>query len=121
MLSDWDPGNQHTVPYMWGTVGITYNVDMITERMPDAPMHSLDMIFKPALAAKWADCGISILESPRDVIPMTLRYLERDPNSGDKDDFNAVVEAFKPVRQYVKTFDASNSLNALPNKELCVS
>ena len=34
----YDPGNVYAVPYMWGTNGFTYNVDMIKERLPDAPV-----------------------------------------------------------------------------------
>lgn len=120
-VENWDPGNAYTVVYMWGTTGITYNLDMIKERLGDnAPMGTLDILLKPELAAKVADCGISVLESPRDVIPMVLSYLGKDPNTEDPADYDAVVEAFKPVRQYIKTFDASNYLNAIPNKELCV-
>ena len=33
-----DPGNRYGVPYLWGTTGFTYNVKMIRERMPDAPV-----------------------------------------------------------------------------------
>ena len=51
---------------------------------------------------------------------MVLTYLGLDPNTTNPADFDAVVEAFKPIRQYIKTFDASNYLNAIPNKELCV-
>ena len=29
ILAGWDPGNEYAIPYMWGSVGITYNVDMI--------------------------------------------------------------------------------------------
>ena len=85
-----------------------------------APLSSLDILMKPEYAAKLADCGISVLESPSDVIPMVLKYLGKDPNTTNPADFEAVVEAFKPIRQYIKTFDASNYLNAIPNKELCV-
>jgi putrescine transport system substrate-binding protein len=42
-----DPGNAYAIPYMWGTNGITYNVKMIAERMPDAPVDSLAMVFDP--------------------------------------------------------------------------
>ena len=121
IVENWDPGNEYSVVYMWGTTGITYNLDMVKERLGDnAPMGTLDILLKPELAAKVADCGISVLESPRDVIPMVLSYLGKDPNTEDPADYDAVVEAFKPVRQYIKTFDASNYLNAIPNKELCV-
>ncbi|MEP6547205.1 MAG: extracellular solute-binding protein, partial [Gammaproteobacteria bacterium] len=42
-----DPGNVHSVPYLHGINGFAYNVDMIKARMPNAPLDSLDMIFKP--------------------------------------------------------------------------
>jgi putrescine transport system substrate-binding protein len=80
----------------------------------------MDLIMNPELASKVADCGISVLESPRDVIPMVLSYLGKDPNSEDPKDYDAVVEAFRPVREYIRTFDSANYLNALPNKEVCV-
>lgn len=121
VLADRDPGNQYAVPYMWGTVGTTYNVDMVKERLPNADLKSLDTIFKAENISKLADCGINMLESPGDIVPMVLKYLGRDPDSEKQEDYDAVVEAFKPIRQYIKTFDSANYLNALPNKELCVS
>jgi putrescine transport system substrate-binding protein len=116
----WDPGNKYGVPYMWGTAGLAFNLDMVKERLPNADLTSLDILFKPENAAKLADCGISILESPTDVIPMTLAYLGKDPNSTNPADFEEVVKAFAPIRKYIKTFDATNYMNAIPNKELCV-
>jgi len=121
IIEGWDPGNQYGAPYMWGTVGITYNLDMVKQRLGDkAPLSSLDILMKPEYASKLADCGISVLESPGDVVPMVLKYLGKDPDTTNPGDFDAVVEAFRPIRKYIKTFDASNYLNALPNKELCL-
>jgi putrescine transport system substrate-binding protein len=116
----WDPGNVYGAPYMWGTVGMTFNVDMVKERIPNADLTTLDILFKPENAAKLADCGISILESPDDVIPMALAYLGLDPNTTDPKDFDEVVKAFAPIRQYIRAIDSSNYLNAIPNKQLCV-
>ncbi len=121
IIENWDPGNKYSVPYMWGTVGVTYNLDMVNERIPNAPLHSLDMIFKEEYISKLADCGVSILESPVDVIPMTLGYLGLDPNTESRKDFDKVVEAFRPIREHIKVFDSSNYLNALPNSELCMA
>jgi putrescine transport system substrate-binding protein len=122
VLADRDPGNEHTIPYMWGTTGITVNLDMVKEALGEAaPIDSMELLLDPKYMEKLGACGVNILESPGDVIPMVLAYLGKNPNSEDQADYDAVVEAFKPVRQYVKTFDAANYLNALPNKELCVS
>ena len=122
VLQNWDPDNQYAEPYMWGTTGIAYNLDMVKQRLGDKPpFNSMAMILDPKYASKLADCGISVLESPRDVIPMALAYLGLDPNSENPDDYAKVVDVFKPVRKYIKTFDSSNYINALPNKELCVA
>ena len=120
ILAGWDANNEYAIPYMWGSVGFTFNVDMVKERIPDADMTSMDLIFKPENAAKLADCGISILDSPTDTMLMVLKYLGKDGDTTNLDDYKAVVEAFKPIRDYIRTFDNTNYLNAIPNKELCV-
>lgn len=120
MLQGWDPGNLYGIPYMWGSTGFTFNVDMVKERLPNADLQSLDTIFKPENAAKLADCGISILDSPTDIMPMVAAWLGLDGKASNPKDFAAVAEAFKPVRKFIRTFDNSNYLNAIPNKELCV-
>jgi len=33
-----DPDNTHSVPYLWGTIGIGFNAKKIAERMADAPV-----------------------------------------------------------------------------------
>ena len=104
---------------MWGSVGVTYNMDMVRERLPDGRLDSLDILLKPENAAKLADCGVSLLDSPTDVIPLVLRYLGKDGDTTNVADYQAVIEALKPVRQYIRTFDNLNYLNAIPNKELC--
>lgn len=46
-LQAFDPGMVYSAPYTWGSSGITYNVDKIRQRMPDAPIGSLAMLFDP--------------------------------------------------------------------------
>ena len=33
IVQGWDPDNQYGAPYMWGTVGLTYNLDMVKQRL----------------------------------------------------------------------------------------
>ena len=119
ILDAWDPGMEHGMPYMWGSVGYTYNIDMVKARIPDADMESLDLLFKPENAAKLADCGISILDTQTDVFHLALRYLGKDGNTQNVADYKEVLELFKPIRKYIRTFDNTNYLNAIANKELC--
>ncbi len=120
VLDGWDKGVEYSAPYMWGSVGFAYNVDMVKERLPDIDMQNMDTIFQPENAAKLADCGISILDSPTDIMLMVLRYLGLDGDTTNLADYEKVVEAFKPIRQYIRTFDNANYINAIPNGELCV-
>ena len=121
ILDGFDPGNIYGEPYMWGSVGFTFNIDMVKQRLPDVDLSSMDVIFKPENAAKLADCGISLLDSPTDIGFMVLSMLGIDPSTAGPDDYKKMVDAFKPIRKYVTTFDNSNYLTALPNKELCVA
>jgi len=114
-----DPTHEYGMPYMWGSVGMTYNLDMLKERLPNADLTSLDTIFKPENADKLADCGISLLDEPTDLLMLTLAYLGVPHDTYKKEDMDKVIELFKPIRKDIRTFDSSNYLNAIPNKELC--
>jgi len=119
VMEGYDPGNEYSVPYMWGSVGITYNLDMVKERLPDADLESLETLLNPEYAAKLADCGISLLDSPNDIGFMILSYLGIDPNTAGPAEWEKMVEAVRPVRDYISTFDNANYLTAIPNGELC--
>jgi spermidine/putrescine-binding protein len=88
-----DPGNQYAMPYLRHVNGFAYNVDMIKSRMPDAPLDSLDMIFKPQIIARFADCGVTFLDQAEDVLQLALNYLHLDPNSTNPRGLQARREA----------------------------
>jgi putrescine transport system substrate-binding protein len=117
----YDPGNQYAMNWMWGTTGIGYNEAKIKERMPDAPVDSLDMIFKPEIAAKFKDCGIYVLDSPEDIVPVVLNYLHIDPNTTNPDDFKKAEDVLTKIRPYVKKFHSSEYINALANGDICMA
>ncbi len=116
-----DPGNRYALPYLHAINGFAYNVDKIRARMADAPIDSLDMIFKPEVVRRFADCGVSLLDSPEDMLQLALVYLGRDPNSTDAADYKAAEKLLMTVRPYVRSFDSSEYLNALANGELCIA
>ncbi len=106
---------------MWGSVGFTFNVDLVKARLPDADFENLDTIFKPENAAKLADCGLSLHDSLRDMIPILLKYLGIDPDTTDFSQYRQAADLIKPMRQYVTAFDNENYLNGLPNGDICAA
>ena len=111
----------YTVPYHWGTTGIAYNADMVRERLGDYPMDSADVLFDPDVAAKLADCGISFLDDPNDVLGFALAYLGRDPSAVDEESLAAAEELLAGVRPYIRYFSNDKMMADLPNKEVCVA
>lgn len=116
-----DPGNEHAVIWMWGTTGLGYNIKAVEKRIPNAPVSSLDLIFKPENAKKLKDCGITMLDSPTDIVPIVLNYLHIDPNSQKPEDLEKAKELLLSIRPYVKYFHSSQYINDLANGDVCVS
>jgi putrescine transport system substrate-binding protein len=116
-----DPGNRHAVPYLRHVNGFAYNVDLIRARMPDAPVGSLDMIFRPEIIRQFADCGITFLDSAEDVLQLALNYLHLDPNTRRPEDYQQAEKLLLAVRPYIKAFDSTEYLNGLINGEFCIS
>ena len=80
-----------------------------------------DMIFKPEVVKRFADCGVSFLDEPTDVIPMAMLYLGHDPNSLDPGDLADVERLLKGVRPYIRYFSSAKMLIDLPNEEVCIA
>ena len=116
-----DPGNAHGVPYMWGTTGFAYNIKMIKERMPNAPTDSWDMLFKPEVLSKFADCGVTLLDAPSEAISAALNYLGRDPNSQTEEDLKAAEALLQKVRPHIRYFHSSQNINDIANGEICLA
>src|ERR1700681_1208706 len=116
-----DPGNAHSVPYLHAINGFAYNVDMIKARMPNAPVDSLDMIFKPEIVAKFTDCGVTLLYSAADTLLLAMNFLWLDANRTKREDYKAAEDLLLKVRPYIRSFDSSEYLNGLANKEICIA
>ncbi|WP_108127220.1 polyamine ABC transporter substrate-binding protein [Saccharospirillum mangrovi] len=121
-LETYDPGNEYGVPWQWGTTGIGYNVDKIQEILgDDAPIGSWALVFEPEYASKLAECGITMLDSPEEVLRAVLKYEGKDPNSHDPDDFADAAKRLESVRPYIQYFHSSRYITDLANGDVCVS
>ena len=119
--SQFDPGNRYAVPYLHSINGFAYNVDMIRARMPDAPLDSLDMLFNPDVVSKFADCGVTFIDSAEDVLQLAFTYLGLDPNTTKPEDYKAAEKMLLKVRPYIRAFDSAEFMNGLANQELCIA
>ena len=116
-----DPGNAHGVIYTWGTNGIGYNAKMIKALVPDAPLDSWRLVFDPTVASRVAKCGISVLDSPAEMMRVVFSYLGKDPNSSSAEDLAQAAAVLDKIRPYVRNINSSEYIEALANGDLCVA
>jgi putrescine transport system substrate-binding protein len=116
-----DPGNAHGVIYLWGTNGIGYNEKMVKALLPDAPLDSWRMVFDPKVASKVAKCGISVLDSPAEMMRAVYSYLGKDPNSQSPEDLAQGAAVLMKIRPYIRSINSADYIAALANGDLCVA
>ena len=121
VLEGFDPGNQYGVPYMWGSVGFAYNLDLVKEVLPDVDLNTMEAIFLPENAAKLAGCGISLLDSPADIGFMVLKWKGIDPALAGQAELDQMIAAFDAIRPSILTFDNTNYTSRMANGEICVA
>jgi putrescine transport system substrate-binding protein len=120
-IAVYDPGNEHSVPYLWLTSGPGYNVAKIKERMPDAPVDSLRMLYDPAVVSKFQDCGVSVLDAPSEIVGTVLLFLGKDPRSESPDDLNTALKVLLSIRPYLRYVHSSRYIDDLANGETCLA
>ncbi|MBE5776956.1 MAG: spermidine/putrescine ABC transporter substrate-binding protein [Clostridiales bacterium] len=69
--ADYDPTNEYSVPYMWGTVGILYNSTMVDEEIT-----SWSAMFDEKYAGQ-----VFMMDSYRDTLGAALKYLGYSMNT----------------------------------------
>ena len=121
LVASVDPGNEYAIPWGYGTNGLGYNVTKVKEIMGEqVDLGNWDMLFKPENAAKLKECGISILDEAAQVFPAVLKYLGKDPNSTNADDYKAALEVLMKIRPYIRQFSSSGYIDELAAGDLCM-
>lgn len=117
-----DPGNRYAVPYLWGSTLIGYNqakVEAVLGQGVD--MRNYDLLFKPQNIEKLSQCGVAILDSPTEVVPIALHYLGLNPDSTRQADYDKAEALLKSIRPYVRYFNSAKYPQDLANGDICVA
>jgi putrescine transport system substrate-binding protein len=117
----YDSANAYSVNYMWGTIGIGYNVSKIKQRLPNVPLNSWQLFFNPKIVAKFADCGVQVLDSPNEIIPAALNYLGENPDSKDPTIITKAEAVLMTIRPFIQKFHSSEYIDALANGDICLA
>lgn len=116
-----DPGNKYAVPYMFWTNGFVYDAKKIKAIDPNAPLDSWAMIYDPKEIAKYTQCGVSILDSPEDVIDLALNYLHLHPGKSDPKEVKQAADLIAQLQPHIAQFDSTGTIGALADGSRCLA
>ncbi len=94
MSEGFDPGNQYSVPYVWGTVGILYNTSMVKEKVDS---------WKILWDEKYKD-EILMQDSVRDAFMVAEKLLGYSMNTTDEDELQEAKELLQQQKPIVQAY-----------------
>lgn len=117
-----DPDNKHSVPYMWGTIGIAVNETKLQQvgggRLT---YNSMDLFLDPAIAARVSKCGLAMVNEPADVVPLMIGHLGGDLLKITMADLQKVEQALSRVSQYIDVVSADRIITDMSKGRYCVA
>ena len=100
----YDPGNLHSVPYMWGTLGYVYNTELVNEELT-----SWGALFDETYAG-----SVLMMNSMRDTIGLALKYLGYSMNTRDQAELSAAKDLL--IEQKQKRIESGYLLDEIKDK-----
>ena len=102
-----DPGNEYSVPYCWGTVGIIYDKTKVTE-----PVDSWNILWNEKYAGQ-----ILMQDSARDAMMIPLKLMGKSMNETDKEVLAQAQEMLKKQKPLVQAYVIDEVKEKLINSE----
>jgi spermidine/putrescine transport system substrate-binding protein len=108
-----DPGRKHSIPYMWGTLGVGYRVSKVS-----GAIDSWKFLF--GNDSPYAG-RISLLGDAANVIGTALKYLAYSFNSTSADEIKKAEELLIASKKNVKVYAPDNGQDLLASGEVDVA
>ncbi|KAF1302386.1 ABC transporter substrate-binding protein [Candidatus Enterococcus willemsii] len=107
-----DPKNQYSIPYFWGTLGIVYNDKVVDSE----DMTSWDDLWRPELQD-----NIMLIDGAREVIGLGLNSLGYSLNSKNLTELNEAVAKLRKMTPNIKAIVADEIKMYMANEESAVA
>ncbi|WP_108645464.1 extracellular solute-binding protein [Polynucleobacter rarus] len=120
-LEAWDPGTKYSIPYMWFTLGIATNPKLVAKYLPGVNLESLGIVFDPSVASKLSACGVRVIDSPSDVIPLAALYGGVKKWNNDTPSLEASEKILMGIKKYVKPISSDEYISALAQGKICAA
>lgn len=107
-----DPGNEYSIPYFWGTVGIAFNPTLLEGQT----FESWEDLWDPSLEQE-----VIIVDSAREVIGMGLNQFGYSLNSTDLGELREATDKLKELGPNVKAIIGDEIVEMMRNEEAAIA
>ena len=97
----YDPNNDYSMPYLWGTTGVLYDVNVLGEGLD-----SWEAVFHPAPEAQGK---LAMLDDQREVIGAALMFLGYSVNETSDEALAKAKELLLEQKPYVTAYSSQNN------------
>ncbi|WP_422367281.1 extracellular solute-binding protein [Pelagibius sp.] len=94
----WDPTNEYSIPWLWGTTGFTVDTSAY-----GGDIHTYEVLFNPPPELQGE---IGMFNSADEVVKMVHAYLGNDLCTEDPAHFQAAFDVLKAQKQHVKMYQS---------------
>ena len=109
----YDPTNEYSVPYTWGTVGIFYNTDMVDE---EDLQQGWNILWNEKYKGQ-----ILMFDNPRDAFGIAQKKLGLSMNSTNPDDWQAAYEELVAQKPLVQAYVMDQIFDKMANNEAALA
>ena len=110
--NSYDPNNEYSVPYTWGTVGILYNSKYVDE----ADVTGWELMWNEKYAGK-----ILMIDNSRDAMGIAQYLLGYDVNTMDKAQLQACADKLAQQRPLVQQYVMDQIYSTMENEEAWIA
>ncbi len=107
-----DPENKYSIPFMWGTVGILYDTTKVTEE----EVSSWGILWDEKY-----DDQIFMMDSIRDTMGLTLKYLGYSMNTRDPQQLKEATDKLIAQKPLVKAYQVDETKDKMVNGEAALA
>lgn len=108
---DYDPTNEYSVPYTWGTVGIIYNTQMV-----DDPVDSWEILWNPKYTNQ-----ILMFNNSRDAFGIALKLLGYSQNTTDHAILDEAAEKLTEQKGILQAYVMDEIFDKMSNGEAALA
>jgi len=119
-LRAWDKEGAYSLPYMWYTVGIAWNPKLTAKAYPGHAMDSLANVFDPETARRFQSCGVGVVDSASDVVPLAA-MAGGAPKWDGKNSSQVAAKVLDRLVGVVKVIPTDQFIESLASGKICVA